>query len=719
MWLSRGVARRVWRAAAAFCTEITFSKTTAVRPYNQIAFCDSTIASAPAVAKAFIACRPHVGERRRTFFNSTFQTFRFCALTAILGAIAYLSVSETRAQQIDFNTMALNGVASVIAGPTLQLTNGNFGGNGSAWTPSAYALTSNTNFSASFDFAAFNALADGITFTVQNDPRGTTALGSGGSGLGYGNEPSPGVWQGNIQHSLAVGLDYYTNFAFFTPPQSLLLINPSGLIANSLSPVILNSGSIVYVWIDYIAKNQTINVYVNSVNTKPATPSLTGSYNVFANVGNQAYFGFTGATGDLTSTTDVYNFTLSVWQAITALSLQGLNINQTNVANTLNNFIAAGGTLPANFQSLSGLSGGNLASALSQLDGEAATGAERGAFQLMNEFLGLMLDPFVYGRGGFGAVGEPFGFAPDQQSELPPEIALAYASVLKAPPPATAYQRWTAWGASYGGSNLANGDAAVGSTNVIADTYGYAGGMDYHYSSDTIFGFALAGAGTNWGLEQGLGSGRSNALQAGVYGVTRFGPAYLGAALAFTNNWFTTDRSALGDQITAGFQGQSYGARLEGGYRFAGAVWQGRIGVTPYAALQAQDFHTPAYNESDLTGGGLGLSYAAMSGTDTRSELGTRFDDPMVLSDKPLVLRARLAWAHDWVSNPALGAAFESLPGTSFIVNGAPVPHDSALASAGAELKLTRNWSLIGDFNGEFASGSQTYTGSGTLRYTW
>ena len=42
-------------------------------------------------------------------------------------------------------------------------------------------------------------------------------------------------------------------------------------------------------------------------------------------------------------------------------------------------------------------------------------------------------------------------------------------------------------------------------------------------------GFALAGAGTGWGLAQGLGSGRSDAFQAGVYGGTRLGPVYVGA----------------------------------------------------------------------------------------------------------------------------------------------------------------------------------------------
>jgi outer membrane autotransporter protein len=142
-------------------------------------------------------------------------------------------------------------------------------------------------------------------------------------------------------------------------------------------------------------------------------------------------------------------------------------------------------------------------------------------------------------------------------------------------------------------------------------------------------------------------------------------------------------------------------------------------GVIPYAALQVQSFHTPSYNETDLTGGGFALSYNSVNSTDTRSELGARFDDLTVLNGMPLVLRARLAWAHDWVSNPSLNAVFQALPGAGFIVNGAPIRHDSALASAGAQLFLSPNWSVLAKFDGEFAHGSQTYAGAGTLRYTW
>jgi uncharacterized protein with beta-barrel porin domain len=407
-----------------------------------------------------------------------------------------------------------------------------------------------------------------------------------------------------------------------------------------------------------------------------------------------------------------------------------LNGNQQNVAGTLNNTFNAGSAVPAAFvpvfeRNVGGLDG-NLPGALTQLDGEAATGAERSALQMTDQFLNLMLDPFVDGRNGAGAGGGTGGrraisFAPEEAENLPPDLALAYAGVFKASPAQQNFdQRWTAWGAAYGGANTTSGDPVAGSSNVSAQTYGVVGGMDYRVTPTTVAGFALAGGGTNWSLAGGLGGGRSDALQTGVYGITRAGPAYLAAAASFTNHWFTTNRSPLGDQLSANFMGQSYGARVEAGYRYAvPPVFGMALGATPYAAVQAQDFYTPSYSESDPTGGGLGLSYNAMNATDTRSELGARFDDLTTLYGRPLILRSQVAWAHDWVSTPSASAVFQALPGASFVVNGAPLPADSALTTAGAELFLTAHWSVLATFNGAFANGSQTYAGSGIVRYTW
>jgi uncharacterized protein YhjY with autotransporter beta-barrel domain len=425
------------------------------------------------------------------------------------------------------------------------------------------------------------------------------------------------------------------------------------------------------------------------------------------------------------------SFTLSAQTlGTTFISLlpPGPSTNVRNVASALDNFVMNGGTLQTGLQNLYNLSPGQLSAAMSALSGEVAVDSEKSAFALTNQFLGLMLDPFVSGR----SCGEDFasrrpecggqratGFASEQQASLPSDVALAYASAFKAPPKQSFDPRWTMWGSGFGGSSSTNGNAVVGSNDVTARIYGFASGLDYRIAPNTIAGFALAGSGTSWGLAQGLGGGRSDAFQAGVYGKSYFGPAYVAAALSFTNNWFTTSRMALGDQLTAKFSGESFGGRLEGGYRFVVPSSAGRFEITPYAAAQAQSFHTPTYSETDLGGGGVGLNFNARNATDIRSEFGTRFANMTDVNAMPLILRARLAWAHDWVDNNSLNAVFQTLPGTNFVVNGARIPTDSALASVGAELHLTTRWSALARFDGEFSKNSQTYAGTGTLRYTW
>ena len=230
--------------------------------------------------------------------------------------------------------------------------------------------------------------------------------------------------------------------------------------------------------------------------------------------------------------------------------------------------------------------------------------------------------------------------------------------------------------------------AVVGSHDVSGSMFGFATGLDYHFTSDTVAGFALAGGGTGWSLSQGLGGGRSDAFQAGVYGTTRAGPAYLAAAFAFANHWMSTDRFAFGDHLTSSFAAQSFGGRLEGGYRFAMPHYGG---ITPYAAVQSQIFRMPGFSETDAIADGFALAFPSHDATDTRSELGARFDRALALfPDAVLTLRARVGWAHDWVTNPALVPTFVALPGAGFVVFGATPAENTALASAGAELRLAK-----------------------------
>jgi autotransporter-associated beta strand protein len=625
-----------------------------------------------------------------------------------------------------------SGGTTIDAGQTLQLGNGGTTGSIVGNVTDNGTLTFNRSDTATF------AGAISSVGSLQQNGTGTTIL-TGINTYGGTTTINAGTLEvdGSITNSSSVTVNSggtLSGNGTVDPPTTTIMsggtlkpgnaANPTGTLTIT-GNLAFQSGAIYLVQITPTAAASTNVGGTASLAGTAQIVFLPGgfakkSYDILHAAGGLGGTTFSGLTlsnpnfgGNLsyTATDAFFNLTSASLGAGTTL-----NQNQQNVANALNNFVNSGGTLTASFGPVFGLTGGALANALTQLDGEVGTGAERAAFQLDNQFLQLMLDPFVNGRGNPALGGTALGFAPEQEANLPPDIALAYASILTKAPPQSFEQRWTAWGSAYGGTSTTNGDPVVGSNNVRASTFGFAGGMDYHFTPNTVAGFALAGAGTNWGLANALGTGRSDALQVGAYGSHWFGPAYVAGALAFSNHWFSTSRSALGDQLNATFTGQNFGARLEGGYRYA---VRPAFAVTPYGAVQAQTFHTPAYSETDVTGGGFGLNNAAMNATDVRTELGARFDDPTIVYNKPLILFGRLAWAHDFVSNPALSAAFQALPGGAFTVNGAPIPHDSALTTAGAQLFLTPQWTLLAKFEGEFARSSQTYAGTGTLRYAW
>lgn len=177
-----------------------------------------------------------------------------------------------------------------------------------------------------------------------------------------------------------------------------------------------------------------------------------------------------------------------------------------------------------------------------------------------------------------------------------------------------------------------------------------------------------------------MAEANTTALQVGLYGATHWGPAYVGGALSFTNHWASTNRSVLGETLTADFGAQSYGARVETGYRIATPLGA----VTPYAAGQAQSFHAPGYAETGLFLDSFALGFGSATDANERSELGLRFDTLAPIGGMTVAFRARAAWAHDWFSNPSIGATFVDIPGANFVVNGATPARDLALLSARA-----------------------------------
>jgi uncharacterized protein with beta-barrel porin domain len=273
----------------------------------------------------------------------------------------------------------------------------------------------------------------------------------------------------------------------------------------------------------------------------------------------------------------------------------------------------------------------------------------------------------------------------------------------------------------FGGSQTTDGNINAGTNTSSSNIYGVAVGADYRVSWDTVAGFALAGGGTNYSVVNG-GTGRSDMFQLGAFVRHNIGATYLTASAAYGWQDVTTDRyvSVAGvDHLRAEFNTNSYSGRLELGHRYL-APWFGGLGVSPYVAAQVTAFELPAYAERAISGANtFALAYGANTSAATRSELGLRTDKSYALDGAILTLRGRAAWAHDFNPNSAVSATFQSLPGASFVVNGASLAPDAALTTASAELSWINGWSVAGTFEGEFSNVTRSYAGKGVVRYNW
>ncbi|WP_454642103.1 autotransporter domain-containing protein [Bradyrhizobium liaoningense] len=439
--------------------------------------------------------------------------------------------------------------------------------------------------------------------------------------------------------------------------------------------------------------------------------SISGNFTAFSTVALPAGF----SVGLRTTATDVL---IDLTAQLGALSPGGLNRNQRNVADALNGFFNGGGTLPPGFVAVFGLTGAPLAGALTQLSGETATGAQQTTFDAMDQFLGVLTDSFVDGRGSRGADTDgAMGYAAAAGKRSGAERE-AYGLMTKAPSRTGFDPRWRVWTAGFGGTQTTDGNAAIGSNTATSRIAGTAVGADVWLSPRTVAGVALAGGGTSFNVANG-GGGRSDLFQAGAFMRHTAGPAFVTAAFAYGWQEVTTDRTvsvAGSDRLQARFNANAFSGRAEAGYRFA-TPW---LGVTPYAAAQVTAFDLPAYAEQVLAGSGtFALNYAAKTATATRSEIGLRTDKSFLIDEAVMTVRGRAAWAHEYGIDRSIVATFQTLPGASLVVGGASPGPDAALATASAEIAWRNGFSIAASFEGAFSHVVRSYAGKGAIRYAW
>ncbi len=193
--------------------------------------------------------------------------------------------------------LQLNSVAKVNSSHYLELTDGGTKEATSAfWTTPVNIQAFTTNFT----FQLTSAVADGFTFTIQNDS--PTAVGGGGGGLGYGA----------ITNSVAVKFDLYSNSGEGTDSTGLytdgtLPITPA--IDMTSSGVVLSNGNTIAGQLVYDGTTLTLNL-TDTVTNKTYSHAFT--INIPATVGaNTALVGFTGATGGYTSIQNIKTWTFT------------------------------------------------------------------------------------------------------------------------------------------------------------------------------------------------------------------------------------------------------------------------------------------------------------------------------------------------------------------------------------------------------------------------
>jgi uncharacterized protein with beta-barrel porin domain len=549
--------------------------------------------------------------------------------------------------------------------------------------------------------------------TTNNGTLAGGATISGGSLTGTGSVTNLTIANGGTfmpgNGTAGTSMSVSGNLAFQSGAQYLVQLNPTTSSFTSVTgTATLGNATVdaVYANGSYVAKRYT---FVTAGNVSGTFSGVVNT-NLPSNFHTALNYDTTHAFLDL-----ILNF---------ALPTGGLNGNQQNVGNALANFFNTNGSIPMVFGALT-------PAGLTQASGEVATGSQQTTFDAMNLFMGLLTDPFIAGRGdpvtsstgappfaeeNDGANAYATNGKPRSKSERD-----AYAAIYrKAPVMADPFaQRWSVWAAGYGGSQTTDGNAALGSNNTTSRIAGGVVGADYRFSPFTFAGFALAGGGTNFSIANGLGSGRSDLFQTGAFVRHTVGPAYISGALAYGWQDITTDRTvtiAGVDQLRAKFNANAFSGRVEGGYRFV-TPW---MGITPYAAGQFTTFDLPAYAEQVLSGAStFALGYGAKSVTASRSELGLRADKSYAMQDAIFTLRVRAAWAHDFNTDRNIAATFQTLPGASFVVNGAAQAHDAALTTASAEMKWLSGFSLAATFEGEFSNVTRSYAGKGVARYSW
>lgn len=260
---------------------------------------------------------------RLTSLAPTAPSGQNASAVGINGGPAALSLNKVFSNFSDISRFQLNGSAQRSVS-VLRLTEDAMGQAGSAFLKMPVLLRPDASFSASFAFqisgvnGSGDQGSDGLAFVIQHDPRGAGALGAGGGNLGFGTDAqTPGF----ITPSIAIEFDTHQN-GFDPDGNHVALIVDGQVTAHAALATLpcpgqcLNSGSPIYVWVDYNGTTRRLTISLATQPVRPATPLIstvvTPLDQLSAHLDGRAYFGFTAGTGAGFNIHDVLNWAITV-----------------------------------------------------------------------------------------------------------------------------------------------------------------------------------------------------------------------------------------------------------------------------------------------------------------------------------------------------------------------------------------------------------------------
>ncbi|MDP2123934.1 MAG: autotransporter domain-containing protein, partial [Parvibaculum sp.] len=382
-----------------------------------------------------------------------------------------------------------------------------------------------------------------------------------------------------------------------------------------------------------------------------------------------------------------------------------LNRNQQAVADALVGYFDSTGGIPAAFAALD-------RNGLTAVSAETGTAVQQAGILAADRFLDAISAPYLGGTGAARRTASAFDVEP-ASAAVGQWGALSDKSGVAAGEAAPGLERFSVWGAVIGATEKIGGDAVIGAQKVDSDVYGLASGFDY-IDGGTRAGIALGASWANASLA-GLGSADVDNLSVGLRASHDFGNLYIAGAAAYSHHAATTTRNVGGETYTASFTAHSFAGRAETGYRFRTEP----VDIIPYAAIRAISLSTPGYVETGNGAGTFALAYASDDTLDLRSELGLRLRKHTRGTDGNTTLSGAIAWAHDFDPERRATAGFVTLPGTSFVTDGATRDSDTALVSMGFRHQWDRGVAVSVDVDGGFGADTTSLGGKVAIQLFW